>query len=433
MAVSTWNPLDQIGMTLSGGNLIATTIDGNIDGIRGTQSNKGNIKVYCEFTAVTAFANNLSRVGFATATWALNASDQLGGANSLGWDPTGNIFYNDISGGIGATEAQNAAGTVVCMALDYGNQLIWVRINGGNWNNSPTANPATGAGGYTIPSGGPFSSSTSIFPAFSMVFVSGSGVQWTGSAPFARSVPSGFTAWDAVNVGIVVGSSIWNPSDNVGLTLSNGNRIATVATSTTSFTSEFSSDFGGGSGVGVRGTKSNTIGKYYGEFTAQSSLQTNLRLGFATLGWNPSIGTSLGGDTTSVAWSPSGQVFLNNLSIGSASATTTSGDVICVAMDITNKKVWFRVNGGNWNNLGTNDPVSGAGGLSLIGMDSGPWFNALGDVGDMGDSVLWTGSGPFAQALPSGYLPWDGVTNSTIWPGLGSLSLPIWRRELVSY
>ncbi len=59
---------------------------------------------------------------------------------------TGNVYINgDTAFSFGAF----GAGTVlsVCVALP---NLIWFAINGGNWNNNPSANPATGVGGVSI-------------------------------------------------------------------------------------------------------------------------------------------------------------------------------------------------------------------------------------------------------------------------------------------
>jgi hypothetical protein len=42
------------------------------------------------------------------------------------------------------------AGSVVDVAVDLGGAVIWFRVSGGNWNNSGTANPATGTGGVSL-------------------------------------------------------------------------------------------------------------------------------------------------------------------------------------------------------------------------------------------------------------------------------------------
>jgi hypothetical protein len=73
---------------------------------------------------------------------------------------------------------------VVELAVDIPNKLLWLRKNGGNWNNSGAANPATGAGGLSISS----LVGTTINPAFSL---QGTGESWTINK--SLTPPSGFS------------------------------------------------------------------------------------------------------------------------------------------------------------------------------------------------------------------------------------------------
>jgi hypothetical protein len=86
------------------------------------------------------------------------------------------------------------AGDVVCLAIDHPNQRLWFRKNGGNWNNSGTANPATNIGGFNI---------SAVFTAtntFALVTFASTGLNHTanfGAATFAQTMPSGFSAWNS--------------------------------------------------------------------------------------------------------------------------------------------------------------------------------------------------------------------------------------------
>lgn len=74
---------------------------------------------------------------------------------------------------------------------------IWVKVNNGNWNNDPSANPSTGIGGYPL---------TGLVNASMVPFgiVDNTNLTFNfGAGSFAYSAPSGFTAgWpNALNTG----------------------------------------------------------------------------------------------------------------------------------------------------------------------------------------------------------------------------------------
>jgi hypothetical protein len=103
---------------------------------------------------------------------------------------------------------------VIGMAIDLDAKLVWF-FNPwtGGWNNSNTANPATGVGGYSW-------SSTPVPPIYPACNVdSGASVTLVPAAPFSLPVPSGFSAWGTCN---------WNTSyANTNMVLSNSNMTAT--------------------------------------------------------------------------------------------------------------------------------------------------------------------------------------------------------------
>jgi hypothetical protein len=74
-------------------------------------------------------------------------------SQSMGYGSDGTIWYNGgvYQGGL-ETWGNN---DIIDIVIDNNINGLWVRVNGGNWNNNPSANPATGSNGVeTI--GGPF-------------------------------------------------------------------------------------------------------------------------------------------------------------------------------------------------------------------------------------------------------------------------------------
>jgi hypothetical protein len=89
----------------------------------------------------------------------LNAYDGYPGTDdqSVGVDISGNFFYSSTIQVSGLT-TYGTVGDIVDVALHDGVGW-WIRVNNSNWNNDPTANPATDTGGLFI------SSLTNLYPA----------------------------------------------------------------------------------------------------------------------------------------------------------------------------------------------------------------------------------------------------------------------------
>ena len=77
-----------------------------------------------------------------------------------------------------------------------------------------------------------------------------------------------------------------------------------------------------------------------------------------------------GNDNQSIGFSSGGEYWFNGAIQASGLPTWTSGDTIDVAVDLTNNKVWVRVNGGNWNNNSGENPATGTGSLGIGGLTS---------------------------------------------------------------
>jgi hypothetical protein len=73
--------------------------------------------------------------------------------NSVGYGSDGNIWYNgSIYGGGLQTWGNN---DIIDIIVNNNDNTMWVRVNGGDWNNNPSDNPETNTGGFEI-IGGPF-------------------------------------------------------------------------------------------------------------------------------------------------------------------------------------------------------------------------------------------------------------------------------------
>lgn len=209
---NSWNPADKTSaITLSGSNEIATATANSIQGVRGTTSQSSGA-VYFEMTcsAMNPVGGSdayklcgLADIGYGL-TSGLQPGDQGGSntgfsvwmdKNGVGIDVGGTIFHSGGSsfntGWIGATRALTWQ-----FAVDLTNRLLWIKPAAGTgsttWNNSGTADPATGAGGISFVGG------VALYPVAAIWFDNGGAITVnTGASAFAGSPPAGFTAWDS--------------------------------------------------------------------------------------------------------------------------------------------------------------------------------------------------------------------------------------------
>lgn len=180
---TTFNPVDLSGVALSGGNLVATgnAASGGVRAVAALSIGKN----YWEYK-ISAISSNTLGGGLCTAAVSLAAAGPASAAvacmNRLGF-----IFVNTANlAGIGT----RAVNDIIGIASDLTARLIWFRLApSGNWNNSGTANPATGVGGFNIATlAGP------LYPVFFSGGVGDAGIANYGGSAFSGAVPAGFTA-----------------------------------------------------------------------------------------------------------------------------------------------------------------------------------------------------------------------------------------------
>lgn len=180
---------------------------------------------------------------------------------------------------------------------------------------------------------------------------------------------------------------VWNASDkSASISLSNENLTASTGLSSGTH--------------GLRATGSFSSGKKY--FESNPGLISVLQgVGIANASW-PLDNTALGADANGISYRPSGAVVGNNATLATLAAYVVNS-TISTAFDLTNNKIWFRVNGGNWNNdvIANQDPANNIGGVS-ISFATGP-FLAAWFAGAAANDVTGNFGAAFTYGVPTGF------------------------------
>jgi hypothetical protein len=177
------------------------------------------------------------------------------------------------------------------------------------------------------------------------------------------------------------------------ITLSGGNLTATGSSS--SFAS-------------VLATISKSTGKYYHEITVGSSNGTDL-IGMANSTF-PLASLFLGQDNNSIGYVNDGRVLIGANLLTTIAAWTT-GNLLSMAVDMGNQKIWFRVGSGGWNNdiLANQNPATNTGGISFLTPFpvTGPYFPAVCPDASGTQYTANFGATAYAQSVPSGFGNWQ--------------------------
>jgi len=196
---STFNPSDLgTGITLSTDRLTATGGNASYRSARGTDFRAAG-KVHFEFVCTNA--NNWANSGGGLATSGHSLATYLGAADgkSFGFyrasGPIAILYYNDAAQ-LTFSDQNMVNGSVVAYEVDFDAGLLWAALDSDDWNNSGTANPATGTGGHNISAilaAGPMYLAMNSFAIGDAVTVR------TRAASFTRAISSGFSAWECPN------------------------------------------------------------------------------------------------------------------------------------------------------------------------------------------------------------------------------------------
>lgn len=193
----------------------------------------------------------------------------------------------------------------------------------------------------------------------------------------------------------VSASTTLNPADKSSqITLSGGNLIATKNTAF--------------SYASARSIASATTGKYYLECTRTTAPGSVVGIGAANS--TASLANYLGVDNDSIsALSTLPNLTANNANVGAYGATwNTIGAGVDVAIDVTNRKIWVRNRGGNWNNdvIANQNPATNTGGVAFpANMASGAVFIGVTVFdGAAPDAISVNfGASAFTDTPPSGF------------------------------
>jgi hypothetical protein len=174
-----------------------------------------------------------------------------------------------------------------------------------------------------------------------------------------------------------------NPLANLGLTLTNGNL-------TNSYTTAF--------WTGTTGTMAMDSGTWYFEYTV-SATASYTQIGVIGTGRPlPTGGVQLQ-NGTAYAWTymTYGQLGNNSTYITSGISSATTNDIIMVAIDVSNGKIWFGKNG-TWFNSGSPSTGTNAAYTNL----SGSMIPAIYSYGTESGNINF-GQRAFAYTAPSGF------------------------------
>lgn len=218
-----------------------------------------------------------------------------------------------------------------------------------------------------------------------------------GSA--ALSGTSGMTFTPTADLVALSFASLDGTATNV--TLSNGNLTATHANTTDN--------------SGARSTAQQSSGKWYFEVTLTDVDGNADCVAVITA---PATYTNLitNGTNCAAVYRSTGNIFSNNANSGRTLGALADGDIIGVAVDLDNEKVWFRkAPSGNWNGqvIGSQNPATNTGGVSISSYAATTMAPAVGFGGpstQAGDVMTANfGATAFTGTVPSGFTSGWGI------------------------
>lgn len=156
---------------------------------------------------------------------------------------------------------------------------------------------------------------------------------------------------------------------------------------------------------GVRSNYSKSSGKWYFEITIDSGTTHFVGIGTASAGLNGSVGS----DEYGYAYHDLDGKKYHNATPETFGNTYEAGDVIGVALDLDNNKLWFAKNG-VWQ--GSGDPVAGTG--EAYSIDSGAYY-AMWSGYDEGQVTANFGNSAFSYTIPTGFTAYSEGFGPCFW------------------
>lgn len=191
---TTWNGSDKdAGITLSGGNLVATNSSGSWQNVRANIS-KTSGKWYWEVKRTGSAS--AARTGYAGSGALSNPFDNGSNGWGFGADGRGDCVTNGSITLIGSVDF--ALNTTAMFAMDVDAGKLWVGI-GGTWLNSGV--PASGTGAIWTITGG-----TQLFPVASCETANDAVTANFGATTTTYTAPTGFSTFDTPAAAVTFGN-----------------------------------------------------------------------------------------------------------------------------------------------------------------------------------------------------------------------------------
>lgn len=187
---TTWDPMENGGLTLSNGNLTASIPDNGTNSYCNCFATNGKStgKVYWEVEIGAISGTVRANIGAASSR---GLSGQLGSAFSPSWSlqsSTSSLLCDGVTSAGNPGTISFAQGQVYQFALDMVSGVCYVGLNG-TWLNS--ANPSAGTGSIISGMTGEW------FPAVSMNGLGGASSVTLVTSGFTYTPPTGFSGYDA--------------------------------------------------------------------------------------------------------------------------------------------------------------------------------------------------------------------------------------------
>lgn len=181
----------------------------------------------------------------------------------------------------------------------------------------------------------------------------------------------------------VAAATLWNPADSgTSFVITNSGRTATAT----------QPPFGN---LGGRSIASKPTGKFNWEIRVDTLNSGTMEIGMAKSAWP---------ENATVLNTANGAILRNNGTAGyNGSNVLISGFVVSVALDLTNSKIWWRTNSGNWNNSGTDDPATNTGGVSISGFATSAFAAAFLNSANQQAITARFSSSDWTLSAPSGF------------------------------
>lgn len=183
-----------------------------------------------------------------------------------------------------------------------------------------------------------------------------------------------------------------------GVVLSNSNKRAAPAS--------------GGPYNHMMGTPANYAGKRYFEFKPAAT-------GFTAMGvvgpgghLKNGDGNVLGNYQGQMGWASGGGITTVKQQSSSFTLATiqtwAANDILGIAVDLDLDLIWFRTNGGNWNNSGANNPATATGGIDLTWVFAGGGTHLVWPAGSgtAANYDMFLKAADFTQAIPATFVAW---------------------------